>query len=109
LFLFIGGIQPRTIRLDKFGRICPRCGHHGLYAKRQDHYFSLFFIPLFRVKRGEPFVSCDHCRSVFDESERTIEEPAAFRRDTWKCPDCGRSLEGDFEYCPRCGKRVRRP
>jgi predicted amidophosphoribosyltransferase len=64
---------------------------------------------LFRVKRGVPFVSCDHCRSVFDESGMAIEEPKAFRRTARKCPDCGRPLEEDFEYCPRCGKKIRHP
>jgi predicted RNA-binding Zn-ribbon protein involved in translation (DUF1610 family) len=108
MFLFIAGVQPRTIRLDKYSHACPRCGFHELSPKRVDHYFSLFFIPLFRVKRGVSFVSCDHCHSVFDDSGRLIEEPRVFRSSPWKCPDCGRSLGADFDFCPRCGKKVSR-
>jgi RNA polymerase subunit RPABC4/transcription elongation factor Spt4 len=73
-----------------------------------DHYFSLFFIPLFRVKKGVPFVACDHCHSLFDERGMAPQEPTAFGRAAWKCADCGRLLEEDFEYCPRCGKKVTR-
>jgi RNA polymerase subunit RPABC4/transcription elongation factor Spt4 len=110
--LFIGGIQPKTVRLDKHARICPRCGHHELYSERWDQYCSLFFIPLFRVKKGIRVLYCNHCRSVFDESEIPldveVEERVMFRKAAGKCPDCGRSLQEDFEYCPRCGKKVRR-
>jgi hypothetical protein len=108
VFLFVGGIQPKTIRVDKSSRTCTRCGQNELYLKRVDHYFSLFFIPLFRVKKGVPFVSCDNCHSAFDESGMAMEEPTAFLVALRKCPDCGRRLEEDFEYCPRCGKKVRR-
>jgi ribosomal protein S27AE len=108
LFFLIGGVQPKTVRLDKQGRTCPRCGYAELYAKRVDQYFSLFFVPLFRVKKGVPFVSCDHCRSVLDQNGRAIDEPRTFRKDFRKCPTCGRSLDEDFEFCPRCGQKIRR-
>jgi rRNA maturation endonuclease Nob1 len=104
VFFFIGGVQPKTVRLDKHARVCPRCGHLELYLKRVDHYFSLFFIPLFPVKRGTPFLSCDNCQSVFDETGGAIGAP--FEKESRKCPYCGRRLESDFEFCPRCGKRI---
>jgi RNA polymerase subunit RPABC4/transcription elongation factor Spt4 len=104
MFFFIGGVQPKTVRLDRQVRVCPQCGHHELYLKRIDHYFSLFFIPLFPVKRGVPFLSCDNCHSVLDEEGNIAGVP--FKEEVRKCPYCGRLLEDDFEYCPRCGKRV---
>ncbi len=104
MFFFIGGVQPKTVRVDRRARLCPHCGHHELYLKRIDHYFSLFFIPLFPVKKGVPFLSCDNCHSVFDEEGKVAGMP--FPRGIRKCPYCGRSLEEDFEFCPRCGKRV---
>jgi len=67
MFLFIGGIGPRTITLDKQARICPSCGRLTLYLKRIDQYVSLFFIPIFPVKRGEPFLSCEGCGASFNE------------------------------------------
>jgi len=66
MFFFIGGIGPRTVTLDKQARICPECGRLALYHKRIDHYLSLFFIPVFPVKRGEPFLSCEGCGASFD-------------------------------------------
>ena len=104
MFFFIGGVQPKAVRLDKQPRVCPQCGHDELYLKRVDHYLSLFFIPLFPVKKGVPFLSCDNCHSVFDERGEVGGEP--FRRAMRRCPYCGRQLEADFEFCPRCGKRI---
>ena len=67
MFFFIGGIQPKTVTVDRQPRSCPSCGHFGVYLKRVDHYVSLFFIPVFPVKRGTPFLSCENCNAVIDE------------------------------------------
>jgi hypothetical protein len=72
MFFFIGGVQPKTVRLDKQARLCPVCHHSAVYLKRVDHYLSLFFIPLFPVKKGTPFLSCDKCRTVLDERGVTM-------------------------------------
>lgn len=104
MFFFIGGVQPKTVRLDKQPRLCPVCGHHEVYLKRTDHYLSLFFIPLFRVKKGAPFLSCDNCRSVFDEGGLAVHKGRNDR--SLACPYCGRALEDDFDFCPRCGKKI---
>jgi RNA polymerase subunit RPABC4/transcription elongation factor Spt4 len=107
MFFFIGGVQPKTVRLDKRSRLCPRCGHNELYLQRVDHYLSLFFIPLFPVKKGIPVLSCDNCHSVFDQEGKAAREP--FTVTLRKCPYCGRQLETDFEFCPYCGKKVSPP
>ena len=104
MFFFIGGVQPRTVRLDRQARFCPVCGHNEVYLKRVDHYLSLFFIPLFPVKRGTPFLSCDNCSSVLEERDTAVND--AYRRSSQTCPSCGRGLEADFDYCPRCGRKV---
>lgn len=67
MFFFIGGIQPKTVFVDRNPKPCSSCGQVKLYLKRIDHYLSLFFIPLFAVKRGMPFLICENCGSVFDE------------------------------------------
>jgi ribosomal protein S27AE len=105
MFFFIGGVQPKTVRLDKQARLCPACQHSAVYLKRVDQYLSLFFIPLFPVKKGAPFLSCDNCRLVFDETGLTVGE--VHKRTSRTCPHCGRALESDFDYCPRCGKSVK--
>jgi len=104
MFFFIGGVQPKTVRLDKQPRHCPACGQNAVYPKRVDHYLSLFFIPLFPVKKGALFLSCDNCHSVFDERGVAVDDGRKERPRT--CPYCGRAIEADFDFCPRCGKKV---
>ena len=105
MFFFIGGIQPKTILLEKQLRICPVCSHTSLKLKRVDHYLSLFFIPLFPVKKGIPFQICDDCNSVFDKNGSRVDD----EKKEWgrRCIHCGRPLIHDFNYCPYCGKTVR--
>ncbi len=90
--IFIGGIQPRTVTIDETPRICPSCGLAQARMKRVDHYVSLFFIPVFRVKKGAAFVHCERCR-----------QPAG--AGPTACGQCGRPLDGDFRFCPYCGAR----
>lgn len=102
--IFIAGITPKIKRLDENPRKCPGCGQHQASLKRVDHYLNLFFIPVLRVKKGDPFVLCDACYKVsprhgdksFSGSSRT-QQP---------CPSCGRELAPNFQFCPFCGKRV---
>jgi RNA polymerase subunit RPABC4/transcription elongation factor Spt4 len=104
MFFFIGGVQPKTVRLDKQARLCPVCHRSEVYLKRVDHYLSLFFIPLFPVKKGTPFLACDKCHSVFDE--RGVAVGYGQKERPMTCSYCGRVLEEDFDYCPRCGKKI---
>jgi hypothetical protein len=105
MFFFIGGVQPKTIRVDKQARLCPTCQHSAVFLKRIDHYLSLFFIPLFPVKKGMPFLSCDNCRTVFDDKGMTVR--VEYSKKVHPCPYCGRTLEDDFDFCPRCGKGIK--
>lgn len=103
-FFFIGGIQPKTVTLDKTPRICPICGLNRAYQKRIDHYISIFFIPLIRIKRGEPVLMCDQCGVV---SDRFQQGPGWKQREIVNsCPRCGKLLNRDFQYCPYCGFRL---
>jgi predicted amidophosphoribosyltransferase len=98
-FFFIGGSQPRTVTLDSTDRLCPRCGRPALHLKRTDQYLSLFFIPVFPLKRGEPYLLCDNCgysSAVPAESGPVSSFPTT-------CPHCGRRLDRDFRFCPNCG------
>jgi hypothetical protein len=104
MFFLIGGVQPKTILVDKQARSCPACGHFEVFLKRVDHYLSLFFIPLFPIKKGGPFLVCENCRTVFDErgnrmgAEQTVSER--------RCAQCGRPVNPDFAFCPYCGKAI---
>jgi RNA polymerase subunit RPABC4/transcription elongation factor Spt4 len=99
--IFIAGVSPKIKVLDQNPRRCPVCGLNQAYYKRTDHYLSLFFIPIFRIKKGEPFIACDRC-------EQTAPGPD-FTRQPHEganiCRSCGKALDKDFKYCPHCGKR----
>jgi len=99
----IGGVQPRKVRLEKQGWHCSTCSSSEVYLTRTDHYLSLFFIPLFPVKKGTPFLMCHDCGTIYDEHG----EPYHFEaRGATTCPECGGVLDPAFSFCPYCGRRV---
>ena len=104
MFFFIGGIQPRTRTLDETPRICPACGLAQARLKRVDHYISLFFLPLFPVKKGETVLMCDRCGAVSASSAAAGAFMPAFEDN--RCAKCGYRAEPGFRYCPGCGARL---
>jgi len=105
--ILIAGITPKTETIDDTPRLCPRCGLAQAYLQRVDHFFSLFFIPLFRVKTGQPFLMCRRCqKAVGDIPYASDSAPALVGPD---CRECGRPLQEGFAYCPYCGTPVSDP
>ncbi|MBN2059498.1 MAG: zinc ribbon domain-containing protein [Deltaproteobacteria bacterium] len=102
---FIGGIQPKKIRLDEQPRICDSCGLFQARLYRMDHYLSIFFIPLIRLKKGPTFIECDRCGAVLPEKGGESVEIQKAGPISY-CGNCGRSIEAGFRFCPFCGKRV---
>jgi rubrerythrin len=102
--IFIAGVSPKIKVLDQNPRRCPICGLTQAYAKRVDHYLSLFFIPVLRVKKGQAVIMCDRCEGT------THEYGPGFRHqpqgDDQRCRYCGKPLDSDFKYCPYCSKRI---
>jgi hypothetical protein len=93
----IAGVQPKTRVLDQNPRRCPRCGLQRAYLKRVDHYASLFFIPILRVKKGDPLVICEHCEAdIGFGGAGTPPEVCRF---------CGMQMAAEFNYCPYCGRK----
>ncbi len=101
----IAGVQPKTRTLDAAPKRCPRCGLHQAYTQRVDHYISLFFIPLLRVKQGEPFLFCRRCEQPAGPGAGPSAAPSSYNRPSRLCSHCSRSLEAEFKYCPHCGQR----
>jgi len=101
----IGGVTPKIKLLDDTPRRCPVCGLHQAYYKRVDHYFNLFFIPIVRVKKGEPFIMCDRCEKTVHEFDKEYESDQPVIIET-TCRHCGKTLEKSFKYCPYCGKPI---
>ncbi|MFN3534449.1 MAG: zinc ribbon domain-containing protein [Desulfatiglandales bacterium] len=102
-FFFIGGIQPKTVELENKSRLCPVCGLARAKLRRVDHYLSLFFIPLFRVRKGEPLLICDRCGVVGEHPVPPNGRESTFREHLY-CRDCGNRIEPGFRYCPFCGR-----
>jgi hypothetical protein len=102
MFFVIAGIQPKTKTLDDQPRMCPSCGLYQAHLQQIDHYFSVFFVPVFRVKRGAPFLKCQSCESVSSESGAVW--TGAQDSSGGACPSCGKPIEREYKYCPFCGK-----
>ena len=98
----IAGVSPKIKTLEATPRLCPVCGLAQAYLKRIDHYFSLFFIPILRVKKGEPTLICERCERNVPETTRTDASELPARG---MCQSCGRTIQADFKYCPYCGKQ----
>jgi len=101
----IAGIQPKTRRVDDNPQRCPSCGLNRAYATRVDHYLSLFFIPLLRVKRGETFLFCDNCGQPANGFRTPTPRVPPAGTDT-VCVACGQSFDSSYKYCPHCGQRA---
>jgi RNA polymerase subunit RPABC4/transcription elongation factor Spt4 len=104
MFFLIAGIQQKTKVVDSAQRLCPICGLPQACLKRTDHYLSIFFIPLFPVKRGEVFLVCKNCERL--QSRQGQEYDAGFREAARRCASCGRVIERSFSFCPDCGRKV---
>jgi hypothetical protein len=102
-FFLIGGVQPKVKVLDENPRHCPRCGLHQARLKRVDHYLSVFFIPVLKVKTGEPLLICDRCELTVRESEAS---PAAAAAAGRVCRFCQKDYPADYAFCPVCGRRL---
>ncbi len=103
MFFLIAGIQPKLVDVDSPPRQCPSCGLYQAGLKRQDHYFSLFFLPLIRVKKGVPFLQCRRCGSVSAESGEPFDVP---REPGLQCRFCRMPVEPGYRFCPHCGKTL---
>jgi hypothetical protein len=103
MFFVIAGIQPKTRTLDDQPRMCPACGLYQARLQQIDHYISIFFLPIFRVKKGTPFLRCQSCGNVSAESGQVWTGP---KDKSGRCPGCGRPLEKGYRFCPFCGKAL---
>ena len=104
MFFFIAGIQPRTLETDDQPHMCASCGLFQARMKRMDHYLSIFFFPLVRIKKGIPFMECLRCgHRAHGSGEPWSQAPGIPER---LCPTCGGPLDSAFRFCPTCGKRL---
>lgn len=98
----IAGVSPKTIIVDEKPKLCPLCGLARARYKRIDHYLSLFFIPLFRVKKGEAYLMCDRCEK--EAKEFGYGDGSLPGEKEIPCGACGEKIKEKFSFCPYCGK-----
>lgn len=84
-------------------------------------YIHIFFLPIFKWNERY-YLVCSHCNSMYEISrekgirvengeENVINywdlKPVDFEYYNnyvqYRCKNCGREIEGKFEYCPYCG------
>ena len=102
--------------------ICRHCGSYGRYEVFMTYsQFSLFFIPIFKWNRHF-YVKTTCCgmlyelkpeigRRILNHEDVTITGEDLFgeqyeEQGLKKCEFCGYDMQEDFEYCPKCGRRV---
>lgn len=61
-------------------------------ARRYNTWFHLFFIPIFRCKKGEVFLACSQCRFPMDVNSSGM-----------RCRNCAALVTFETRFCPSCG------
>lgn len=121
---FIFGINERRKDYD-FNQmvICGRCGSYGSYRVFMTCMcLSLFFIPFVKWNKTY-YVQTTCCGTVYELDpaigkriaagekpeilpEHLTQVRAGQRNRVKRCGSCGFETQEDFEYCPKCGRKL---
>ncbi len=104
--------------------VCSACGKFGRFEAYMTYtYFTLFFIPLFRWNT-EYYVVSSCCGTVYSidkalgkriqkgeeihlNDNDLLKVGSPFKRsEALGCPSCGYPVSKDFEFCPKCGRKL---
>ncbi|MEY8416526.1 zinc ribbon domain-containing protein [Tissierella praeacuta] len=120
---FVFGISTKEKDIDFVQTIiCPSCNSYGRLEMFMTYtYFSLFFIPIFKWNK-KYYVRSTCCDSIYtidnnlgqaiERGEMTnIKEsdlhPININYHKQQvCSNCNYSIDEDFEYCPKCGRKL---
>lgn len=121
-FIDIFGVEQKEKEIKSFRVVCPDCGRMALAALYMSFtYFHIFFIPTFRWNKRY-CVKLQCCGNVYDVPEdystqlkesdsldfsrlKKVYEQNARNSFYVTCPNCGKSFERGFPYCPYCGTK----
>ncbi|MDH2336797.1 zinc ribbon domain-containing protein [Clostridium perfringens] len=127
-FIGIFGVENKQKEIKQLDNIyCKTCSTRtmGTLIKSYE-YFHIFFIPIFRWNE-KYYVMCKRCNSIYEISKEKgkaiengeinevnledmtlIQEGQVYGKRAVKkvCPNCGKTVEGDYNYCPYCGSKI---
>ena len=98
--MIIAGTKAKETVIGTGDFKCPVCFSQTSYVrKRFDQYFTLFFIPLFKLGTLGEHTECLSCHSIIqDKSQHVIEEPEKM----WECPNCKAQNPNTTYTCQNC-------
>ncbi|MGO1581090.1 MAG: zinc ribbon domain-containing protein [Peptoniphilaceae bacterium] len=117
---FIFGIYNNEKELEYFSPLeIHKCGkYQSLKIFMTYSLLSIFFIPIFKWNK-KYFAKYSCCGSVYEINKikgkkiELGENPTLSENDFIKsynmeafCPNCSYKLEDDFDFCPKCGKKL---
>jgi zinc-ribbon family len=84
---------------------CPACKSQSDYIRvRVSRYFTLFFIPLFRIRKLGEHIRCVACqRELRTEVTQLTREQIQRATAPWVCPACGNRNSATENACVACG------
>lgn len=121
---FFFGIMPYKKEIPYlFDCICPKCGKVCRYKVFLiGNCLSIFFIPLFRWGK-QYFVKTECCGTIYSLKKEVgdkirngedvvinssdLTEVDSDYQKVSKCSVCGYECSDDFEYCPKCGNKLK--
>ena len=81
MFIIIFGTRERNVELDSGQFYCSQCDATRPYKRyRAATYFTLFFIPLFRVQDRGEYVECQVCQHRFRPEALAGQPPSPIER-----------------------------
>ena len=119
---FIAGMSPKLYQIGNVMGECPACGAQDkLFLVKRSQTLSLFFIPVVKYG-GEYLVTCGQCASLMElnpQMGKRVERDLNTRISPYdmqiiknknmpRCPQCGRQVYRDQNYCPGCGHKLER-
>ncbi|MCI1930794.1 MAG: zinc ribbon domain-containing protein [Clostridia bacterium] len=121
---FMMGIMPiKKIIPYAYSHICSKCGEVcNIEITMIANCLNIFFIPLFIF--GRHFYVKTSCCGTLYELDKNVGNDIRKGKNTVitekdltlisenftpikKCPNCGYEYDEDFEYCPKCGSKLR--
>ena len=128
-FIGIFGIENGQKEIKNLSSIpCKRCnGNTDGKLIKTFYMFQFFFIPIFKWSE-KYYIKCNSCNSIYEiskEKGKKIENGENIEITYWDlseinigyynnyyspitiCPSCGKKVEGEYNYCPYCGTKIK--